>query len=154
MIRRLGMGLHSVSDIRLIELPRFAREDGELVVFEGASDAVPFAIARVFTVSAPKGAVRGRHAHRACSQLMLCASGDIGVACTDGVQTQSFRLNRGNLGLLVPPSIWAEETWHQANSVLLVLCDRAYDEVDYVRDMETFLAWRRSSAAADAGSRP
>jgi hypothetical protein len=50
----------------LIELPRHARADGEVIVDEAAAQ-VPFRIERMFALAAPAGAKRGRHAHRLCS---------------------------------------------------------------------------------------
>jgi hypothetical protein len=46
------------------------------------------------------------------------------------------------LGLLVPPGIWAEEIYEKPHSVLAVLCDRPYEEGDYIRDFEEFKAYR------------
>jgi hypothetical protein len=54
-----------------------------------------------------------------------------------------FRLDRGNLGLLVPPMIWNTVTFRRADSVLIVLCDRGYEPDDYIRDRAEFLALRR-----------
>ena len=132
-----------VLDVRLIELPTFAREDGELVVAESAGH-VPFAIARVFTLRAPKGAVRGSHAHKACAQFMMCVLGAVEVTCDDGIDHKFFRLERGNQGLFVPASLWASETFVADQSVLTVLCDRPYEADDYIRDHAAFLAWRRA----------
>ncbi|MGB7889809.1 MAG: hypothetical protein WBL55_26250, partial [Xanthobacteraceae bacterium] len=44
--------LATVAAVRLIELPRYSRDDGEVVVAQVAAQ-VAFPIARVFTVTAP-----------------------------------------------------------------------------------------------------
>jgi len=80
-------GLSSVAQVRLIELPRHARADGELVAAEAGAH-VPFAIVRLFTVTAPAGARRGEHAHRRCSQFMLCVHGAVEITCDDGRDLQ------------------------------------------------------------------
>src|SRR5690349_12444313 len=72
-----------LSKARLIDLPRHARVDGEVVVAEAAAQ-VPFRIERLFTVAAPVGAKRGYHAHRRCSQFMMCVNGAVEVLCEDG----------------------------------------------------------------------
>jgi dTDP-4-dehydrorhamnose 3,5-epimerase-like enzyme len=136
-------GLCSIAEVRLIELPRHAAENGTVVVAEAAAH-VPFATARMFTVTAPLGARRGEHAHRRCSQFMLCVHGTIDIGCTDGSEQRTFTLDRGNLALVVPPTIWNTVVIREGNSVLVVLCDRPYEEHDYIREFRDFLAFRQA----------
>lgn len=103
---------------------------------------VPFAIARVFVVRAPVDAVRGQHAHKACTQLLTCPTGSVEVVCDDGSETASYILDRPEIGLLIPPSIWAQQTYRDPGSVLTVLCDRPYEAEDYIRDYPQFQAYR------------
>jgi hypothetical protein len=137
---RSSVELAKVAVLRTVQFAHHVRDDGALTVLEG--DNLPFAIARLFFVSAVAGAKRGMHAHRMCSQFMICASGGIEVLCDDGAETRSFLLDRPNLGLLVPPSIWATETYLSAGSVLAVACDRPYKDDDYIRDYEAFQRYR------------
>ncbi len=109
-----------------------------------AGAAVPFTIARAFSTRAPLGTVRGRHAHRRCSQFMVASTGVIEVRCDDGRKTATHRLDRANVGILVPPGIWAEVTIASEGAVLLVLCDRPYEAEDYIRDYQTFKAYRQA----------
>jgi dTDP-4-dehydrorhamnose 3,5-epimerase-like enzyme len=136
------MTLSRVSDVRSIDLPVHREDDGELVVAEAAT-GVPFAIARMFTLRAQAGTERGKHAHRLCSQLMLCVQGEINIVCDDGIEQRTFSLDRGNLALLVPPTIWNTVVFTKNDSVLVVLCDRPYEEQDYIRDYLEFLAFRK-----------
>ena len=135
--------MHFLSDARLLELPHHAREDGEVVVAEVMAH-VPFTITRLFTVRAALDAERGKHAHRRCAQFMICVHGAIEIVCDDGVGKCAFTLNRGNLALHVPPGIWNTVIFHKQDSVLAVLCDRPYEEEDYIRDYAEFLAFRES----------
>ena len=135
-----------VSDVRTIELPHFARADGEVVIAEGAS-TVPFAIERVFTLRAPLGAIRGEHAHRRCTQLIVCVHGAVDIMSDDARDRRTFALDRSNLGLLVPPTIWNQITFRQDNSVLMVLCDRHYQEDDYIRFYSDYLEFRKAGAS-------
>ena len=135
------VALQDVSIARLIELPCFQREDGDLVVAETAAQ-VPFPIARMFTLRAPAGAQRGQHAHRLCSQFMICVSGAVDVVCDDGREQRTFTLDRGSVALLVPPTIWSTVIFRDKGSVVAVLCDRPYEENDYIRDSAAFLAYR------------
>jgi len=135
-----------IEDARLINLPRHAGDDGELVVAETAVQ-VPFRIERMFVLAASAGAKRGRHAHRLCSQLMVCVSGAVSVICEDGSKEKAFTLDRRDLGLLVPPGIWNTVVFRQDGSVVAVLCDRPYEERYYIRDYAEFLSLRESSRA-------
>ena len=132
-----------LSDARLIDLPLHARADGEVVVAEAAAQ-VPFRIERMFALAAPAGTKRGRHAHRLCSQLMICVSGAVDVVCEDGSKRNTFGLNRRNQALLVPPGLWNTVEFRQNESVLIVLCDRVYEADDYIRDYAEFLSFRES----------
>ncbi|MDG2212321.1 MAG: FdtA/QdtA family cupin domain-containing protein [Verrucomicrobiota bacterium] len=132
--------------VRVIEFPSYKVSQvdnrGNLVVFEGGSE-VPFNIARVFLVQAPAGAMRGRHAHKKCTQLLVCSNGCIKVTCDDGADKSTHIIDSPNAGLLVPEGIWSEQVYEKADSILTVLCNRKYEEPDYIRDYEDFLAYKR-----------
>ncbi|HJU29576.1 MAG TPA: FdtA/QdtA family cupin domain-containing protein [Candidatus Binataceae bacterium] len=134
------------TEARLIELPRHARADGEVIVAQAAAQ-VPFRIERMFALAAPAGAKRGRHAHRLCSQFMICVSGAVDVVCEDGTNKNTFALDRRDQALLVPPGFWNTVEFRQDGSVLIVLCDRVYEAHDYIRDYAEFLSFRESVRA-------
>lgn len=133
--------LYSISAVRLFELHYNVADNGDLVVMEGLAQ-VPFAIARVFVVRASAGAIRGQHAHKACTQFMTCPVGSVEIYYDDGHETATYVLDRPYVGLLVPPSIWAQQTYLTLGSVLTVLCDRPYEPQDYIRDYSDFRAYR------------
>jgi hypothetical protein len=134
-----------LADVRTLDLPRHTREDGEVVVAETAN-GVPFAIARLFVLRAPPGAERGKHAHRLCSQLMICSNGAVDITLDDGANHATFTLERSNKALLVPPMIWNTVVFRAPQSVLSVLCDRPYEVDDYVRDYQEFTRLRQGAA--------
>lgn len=137
-------GLPRVDQLRVSELPcHRGRDDGEITVMETGA-AVPFVMARAFSTRAPNGTVRGRHAHRQCSQFMVASNGVIEVRCDDGGRTVEFRLESADRGLLVPPGIWAEVKMASEHAVLLVLCDRGYEAQDYIRDYQEFKTYRQT----------
>lgn len=138
--------MNKLTDARLIDLARHARTAGEVIVAEAAAQ-VPFRIERIFTLTPPAGAVRGRHAHRLCSQFMICVSGAVDVVCEDGNSKKTFAMNRRNQALLVPPGLWNTVQFRQNESVLIVLCDRIYEADDYIRDYSEFLSFRESVRA-------
>ncbi len=116
------------------------------MVAEG-SDQLPFPIKRIFTLHARRGAERGKHAHRQCSQLMLCTHGSVDIVCDDGREQRVFPLDRNNKGLLVPPMIWSIVGVRSDDAALLVLCDRLYEEEDYIRDHCEFVNVRKAQVS-------
>jgi UDP-2-acetamido-3-amino-2,3-dideoxy-glucuronate N-acetyltransferase len=113
----MSSALFDLDHVRIINLPRHARADGEVVVAEVAAH-VPFQIERMFNLAAPSGAQRGQHAHRQCSQFRICVSGAVNVTCEDGGKQKTFVLDRGDLALLVPPRLWNTVEFRQTGSVL------------------------------------
>jgi dTDP-4-dehydrorhamnose 3,5-epimerase-like enzyme len=140
--------MNELADARLIKLPKHAgaNGDGVLVVAEAAQQ-VPFQIQRMFTIVAPAGAMRGHHAHRLCSQFMICVRGAVAVVCDDDANRKAFFLDSGEMALLVPPQLWVEIDFKQDQSILIVLCDRPYEEHDYIRDYAEFLSIRKTPRA-------
>ena len=140
--------LYPISAVRPFDLPYDVAENGDLVVMEGLKH-VPFAIARVFVVRASAGVIRGQHAHKACTQFMTCPIGSVEVLYDDGRETATYILDQPHVGLLVPPSIWAQQTYLTPDSVLTVLCDRPYEPQDYIRDYSDFRAYRLAKGNFD-----
>jgi hypothetical protein len=134
----------SIAEVQLVELQHYFEANGDLIVMERV-DKVPFEIERVFVVRAPDRAIRGKHAHKRCAQFLVCTNGCVEVICDDGLKTARFVLNRPELGLVLPPSIWSEQTYQGAESVLTVLCDRPYEAADYIRDYQEFLSYRKAA---------
>jgi len=132
--------LLSVADVREVAVPLHSRDDGDLSVLEKAN--LPFAVARLFFVRAADAAMRGRHAHKVCNQFMMCVHGAIEVICDDGAAKRTITLDVMNKAVLVPASIWATEIYRAPQSVLMVACDRVYEEDDYIRDYGAFLRYR------------
>jgi hypothetical protein len=135
---------NTIEDVSLLELPMFAEPNGALVVMEegDGTGSIPFKISRTFVVSANCGAVRGNHAHFQCYQFMQSNNGNILVSCNDGNNSVDYELDRPNIGLLVPPGIWATQIYKDSNAFLVVLCDQRYTESDYLRDYEVYLEYR------------
>jgi len=99
----------------------------------------PFTPVRLFWISdVAAGGTRGGHAHKRCSQFMVCLSGQVRVDAFDGKARQTFVLGRGEF-INVVPGIYATETFLVEQSALLVLCDRPYETDDYIHD-ETSLS--------------
>jgi hypothetical protein len=80
---------------------------------------------------------------------MLCVSGAVDVVCDDGSDRKTFSLDHPQLALFVPPGFWLEIDARQNNSVLIALCDRPYNEHDYIRTHAEFLSFRKAPGHED-----
>ena len=124
--------------VRLINFPYYKEDNGDLVIMQEMDDFVPFYISRVFNVRADKNSIRGKHAHRECTQLLVCSNGSIEVFCDEGEKQSTHILNKPDEGLLILPGVWAEQKYLEDNSVLTVLCDQTFKEEEYIRNYKEF----------------
>jgi hypothetical protein len=88
----------------------------------------------------PGGECRGGHAHLALQQLIVSVMGAFDVILDDGSQKKRFHLNRSYYGLYVCSMIWRELDNFSSGSVCMVLASNLYDEADYYRDFQKYLA--------------
>ncbi|MBQ9399398.1 MAG: WxcM-like domain-containing protein [Bacteroidales bacterium] len=134
----------NVDDCKLISLPKEEFDEGHLTyVYDNVH--IPFAVRRVFyTYDIPSGESRGAHAHRHCHQLLVAVSGAFEVVLDDGVRRRTVMLNRPNIGLHIPPGIWASEQEFSSCSVCLVLASHRYEESDYIRSYADFLEYLKN----------
>jgi acetyltransferase-like isoleucine patch superfamily enzyme len=101
---------------------------------------LPFAPRRLFTVyDVPSESVRGSHAHRTCSQFLVCTLGAVSCLVDDGSAREEIRLASPDVGVHIPPMIWGTQWKYSRDAVLLVLASHRYDPADYIRDYEEFL---------------
>jgi len=91
----------------------------------------------------PKGEVRGHHAHISTKQFFICTNGQCTIECYDGKDKAEFVLNSPNQGLFLPEMIWSHQTYDVQETTLLTLCDKSYDENDYIRNFEKYHQYRK-----------
>mgnify|MGYP006091478021 CR=1 FL=1 len=130
--------------VKFINFSLFEEDNGDLSVFEENTSAIPFPIKRIFNVRSEKGSIRGKHAHRLCSQILICSNGSIEVMCDNSVIQETYILDKPNYGLLVSPGIWAEQKYLINNSSMTVICDRLYEAEDYIVDYGDFKIFKNS----------
>jgi dTDP-4-dehydrorhamnose 3,5-epimerase-like enzyme len=138
------MAIHHSAILEKMSLTKLSQniaENGELTVIEGLKE-VPYDIRRVFFVRGNGGAIRGMHAHRECSQFLICLMGCIKIICDDSFTQREFELENPATGLLIPPGIWSTQIYDMSSSVLAVLCDKEYDAGDYIREYDQFLLYK------------
>ncbi|MDD2858906.1 MAG: FdtA/QdtA family cupin domain-containing protein [Candidatus Nanopelagicales bacterium] len=119
-----------------LPLLRVCEENGCLTVFDHTT--LPFAVQRVFTVQASAGALRGQHAHRFGTQALVALVGRVTVRLTNARGTSETILVAGGPGMIIPPMVWSEQEYLDAENTLLVLCDTPFTEADYIRDLDEF----------------
>lgn len=130
----------SVYDCSVIELPRIGDRNGSITAVNNTLE-IPFDVNRVFYLyDIPGGESRGAHAHKKCHQFLIAATGSFEVELFDGIVRRTVSLNRPNIGLHIPPGIWASEVNFSSSSICLVLASHNYQEADYIRDLESYLS--------------
>jgi hypothetical protein len=124
----------------IIDLPVVSDPRGSLCVAESGRD-IPFEIQRVYYLyDVPSQSTRAGHAHKALHQLLIALSGSFDVHLHDGSHKETVTLNRPNRGLLIGPMQWRDIDNFSSGAVCLVLASHHYDEADYIRDFDDFLA--------------
>lgn len=135
------MNQSSLDDILVVEIPKIVAEDGNgnLSVIE--KELLPYEIKRVYYLyDVPNDATRGGHSHKALQQFLIAVNGSFDVVLDTGKERKTFTLDRPNKGLLIPSGIWRELENFSKGTVCLSLVSAAYDEDDYIREYEEFLA--------------
>jgi hypothetical protein len=113
---------------------------GSLTIIENKNFI--FEVKRVFYLYDIKcGENRGSHAHKKCHQLLIASSGSFSVETDNGFDKDYFFLNNPNVGLHIPPNIWASEINFSSGAICLVLASEEYDENDYLRNYEEFKSY-------------
>lgn len=138
------MKTQKVFDCQLLYLPQLGDRDGHITSINNL-EYFPFEIKRVFYLyDIPGGESRGAHAHKECYQFLVAASGAFEVLVEDENTKRMFLLNKPDMGLLIPPGIWASEINFSSGSICLVLASHEYDEKDYIREHTEYINYKRS----------
>ena len=128
----------TLENVKLISLKTFTDSEGSLVPIESGL-SIPFKIKRVFYVfDVHDQKDRGEHSHHKTEQILICLSGKVKVLCDDGKNTKQWVLDTPTQALYIPNLIWDEQTYLSPDSVLLVLANTKYDELDYIVDYDEF----------------
>lgn len=134
----------SINDCKIIELPKFLDERGNLSFVEN-NKQIPFTIKRTYWLyDVPGGERRGGHAEKENEELIIAISGSFDILVDDGVKTKNFTLNRSYYGLYIPKGLWREIKEFSSNAVALEFGSIPYVIEDYIRDYDEFLAYADS----------
>ncbi|MCK9617643.1 MAG: FdtA/QdtA family cupin domain-containing protein [Lentimicrobiaceae bacterium] len=133
----------SISEVKLINLPKFEDPRGNLTFIEQEKH-IPFKIKRVYWIyDVPGGQTRGGHAFKEQQEIVVALSGSFDVEIHDGITEKRFHLNRSYFGLYIPQKLWRFMDNFSTNSVALVLSSTFYQEDDYIMDYESFKSFKK-----------
>lgn len=125
--------------IKLVSLPKIPDERGNLSFIE-EENHIPFKIKRTYWIyDVPGGETRGSHAFFQSEEFIVAISGSFDVILFDGKEEFKYSLNRSYYGLYVPRLTWRTLENFSTNSLALVLSSTAFNDNDYIRDVEQFI---------------
>lgn len=131
----IGVGAVTLHKFKMVRDLR-----GDLSVGEFSRD-IPFEPKRYFMVfNVPSEETRGEHAHRKCHQFLICVKGSCSVVVDDGVARREVKLDSLDMGIYLPPMIWGIQYKYSSDAVLMVFTSEYYDDLDYIRDYNQFIA--------------
>jgi hypothetical protein len=132
--------MSNVYNCSIIQLNKIKNRAGNISVIENSKQIIPFDVNRIFYLyDIPGGETRGEHSHKECHQFLIAASGSFEVLLDDGITKRLVQLNRADVGLHIPPKVWASELNFSSGSICLVLASHNYDENDYIRDYKEYI---------------
>ena len=131
--------MSTIQNCKILAIPKIEDPRGNLSVIE--HNVIPFEIKRVYYLyDVPSGAERGGHSHREQQEFLVALSGSFDVILNDGKVEKTVTLNKPFEGLLIPNGIWRELKDFSSGAVCLVVASDVFDEDDYIRDFDEFLA--------------
>ncbi len=131
--------MSSLSDCRIINLPKFSDSRGNLSFIEGGVH-VPFDIERIYYLyDVPVDSERGVHAHKKLQQLIFAINGSFDITLDDGTERKTFHLDSPSQGVCIPNMIWRELNNFSEGAVCMVLASEKYDADDYIHEYDEFI---------------
>ena len=108
-----------------IDFPRYDDSRGSLVPWELAD--FPFAVQRVYGVTAEKNCVRGGHAHAQEDEVFVVVRGSVLAEIEDKNGSQQYLLEAPQRGLVVPRGVWHQFQDFSPEAFLLAFSSCAYN---------------------------
>ena len=133
----------TVYDCSIIQLPQVNTTGGNITSINNQIE-ICFETRRVYYLyDVPGGEARGGHGHKELQQLIVAATGSFDLIVDDGFVKRTFNLNKSNFGVYMPAGLWRELDNFSSGSICLVLASMEYSEVDYIRDYDEFLKYKK-----------
>ena len=97
-----------------------------------------FEAKRIFIVKGNKNFIRGQHAHKKCTQIIIQIDGETEIVVINK-KKYKFKLNSTqNRILRIPPMNWVNITFKKNKSSFLVLCDVNFSKREYIYSFKKF----------------
>jgi UDP-2-acetamido-3-amino-2,3-dideoxy-glucuronate N-acetyltransferase len=133
----------SVRGVALHDIPVITDDRGSLS-FAQVENHLPFAPRRYFLLfDVPVGAIRGAHAHRSLHQFVVSVHGTCRVIVDDGTRREELTLGSPGTGVHIGPLVWTTVVPTSEGTTVMVLASDVFDDADYIRDYDEFLALAR-----------
>ena len=124
----------------LVPLKESTDKRGSLCVIDPSDGQFPFEVKRVFWITGvPEGEVRGDHAHRSCSEVIVPLRGSFVAHVNDGRETADFLMDDHRQGLFIPPMVWCSFSDFSADCLCLCLASEGYGPEGYIDSLEDYL---------------
>lgn len=118
---------------------------GDLSILE-IPNGNSFHTKRLYYISnVPSDSIRGAHAHKTLNQIFIALNGSFTLNVTDGKSEDSVCLDAESSGYFLPSGLWRELRDFTEDAICLVLASEHFDESDYLRDYNKFLAWKNQN---------
>ncbi len=125
----------------LEEFESYTDSRGKLNVAQLDHLSQDFSIKRVFWITdVPEGTIRGEHANRECTELLVAVSGKVSLWLTDGSEEWNITLSTPNQGLYIPPMVWCKLYDFSSDATIVCMADKEYDPEQYINDYQQFLS--------------
>ena len=119
---------------------QFGKPNGAILTVFDEED-IGFPMKRVFTIcDIEKGEIRGQHAHKETQLLIVPISGGCTVTVDAGDMKEDVKLDRPEVGIVIYPYTWHTLHSFKKDTVLMCFANTHYDEKDYIRNYEKFIA--------------
>ena len=102
----------------------------------------PIKARRIFFLYGKKNAIRGNHAHKKCTQVFIPIIGKFILDIKTPNLKKKIKLDHSvSSFVMVPPKYWCKVKFKNKDSVLMVACDKNYDENDYIRNFKKYIKY-------------
>ena len=102
----------------------------------------PIKTKRIFFLLGKKNKIRGKHAHKTCSQLFIPILGTTILKIKTQKNEKTIKLSSlVKVGILVPPKFWCEVKFTSKKTILMVACDKIYNSKDYIKNYKDYVRY-------------
>lgn len=117
---------------KLIELPNYQDERGNLTVLDNISKLLPFTVNRVFYIYNVDDSIRGGHRHHITRQAAICIKGSCIVSNNNSVVKEDFLLDSPSKCLILEPADWHQMHNFTPDAIFLVFASHSFNPKDYI----------------------